>query len=978
MVASGTKGEWRMKIPILVVGILFALVPVAQAENVYSVPLSGNGEMVSFKEAIELPATITGRVSSASSRHLVSFYPRMDYGSMRAAIYTNTGTGSVFRAELYVGEEGQGVILPYNMPFSRSTLYVLAISASAYKQGDSYAVRIGLSDTISVAFDGNGGTVSTNKMSYALGGKYGKFPAATRTGYDFTGWGTAVTNGVVLSTNTQVCVGYTTLYAQWKVDPTYPVTPTNAPPAVTNYYVKFDANGGTGAMSNQTFTVDVAQALSTNVFTRSGYAFQGWATSKAGGVAYKDCAIVSNLTEAGSTVTLYANWMVASGSISSTNIAGVTWHYTAANGEATIQNLSDGKYVAAVDTSLRGTLEIPAEIGGNAVVEIGERAFSGCSSVTNIIIPFGVEKIGSYAFAGCKSLAPGITIPESVDSLGSYVFTNCASLKIVRYLGDCPDADEKLYAGTQPALISGVLRVRSGWKLEAVTSTSTSTSDADSTSDTEEYDDDDGEGSSLGSGTLAKWPEGSYARRVLWWVTQPVYRVVFWGMPGDYSSAIIRYYVPGRVLGTIPEEPADVDEREDYTFLGWFTKPYVGTEVTEDVAEEMVVDSPLSLYAHWKNDDDPESLSEVEYDLGSAYTYDGYLLDGDGNMAGTIQLKTSKGKWSRANEETNVAANATIDLLGEGKIRLKGSLGEDLSGTLASTKASDERELEVELSGSGMGGTFGEYTVAGMRYIYGKKTYLDRVSALTADECWKGSYVVVLKAESDASSLGNGYVGLSVKMSANGRGRVTGTMPDGTKVSCSGRMEVMDGNVCVMPVAIPLHRGKKGGFGFLLTFDESGVSVSAVSSWTNTDVPFTAALSAEADGVGRVSSIPSEATFALEGPFEIEGVEESLLPAEVEVTVSGAKWSTPKADKVKFSAEDGGYEVLTENGNPSGLKLSASSAKGTFKGKFKVFAVTEAGESKKYTAVVSGAVLDGVGYGTATIKKIGAAPVKVE
>ena len=942
----------RFRFITLVMGAFFAILPVAGVEHVYSVPLSGNGEMVSL-ETIELPATITGRVASASSRHLVSFYPRMDYGSMRAAIYTNTGTGSVFRAELYVGEEGQGVLLPYNIAFNSSTPYVLAISASAYKQGDSYAVRIGLSDTISVAFDGNGGTASTNKMSYALGGKYGKFPAATRIGYDFTGWGTAATNGVVLSTNTQVCVGYTTLYAQWRGGP---ATPTNETPAVTNYYVKFDANGGTGTMSNQTFTIGVEQALSTNAFARGGYEFQGWATSSAGSVAYGDCAVVSNLTEAGSTVTLYANWMISADSIASTNIGGVTWHYTATNGAATILNLSNGKYVAAVDTSLRGTLEIPAEIGGNAVVEIGERAFSGCSSLTDIIIPFGVEKIGSYAFAGCTSLAPGITIPDSVESLGSYVFTNCPALKIVRYQGDCPEADEKLYAGAPAALISGALRVRSGWKLEAVTPTSTSETETEG----DESDDDDDEPSSGSGGTPAKWPEGAYARRVLWWVTQPVYRVVFWSVPGDYNSTISQYYIPGRKLGSIPEEPAEVDTREDYTFVGWFTKPYGGTEVTEDVAEEMVVNKSFSLYAHWTKDDDPENLSDVEYDFRSSYTYDGYLLDGDGNMAGTIQLKTAKGKLNRENEETNVTANATIDLLGEGKIRLKGILGEDLSGTLASTKASDERELEVELSGSGMGGSFGDCTVVGTRYIHGKKTYLDRSRALAADDSWKGFYVVVLKAESEASNLGNGYAGLSVQVKANGRGRVTGTMPDGTKVAYTGRMEVMDDNVCVLPVAIPLHRGKKGGLGFLLTFDESGVSVSAVSSWANTDVPFTAALAAEAEGAGPASGISSGATFSLEDDFEIEGVDDSLLPADVEVTVSGTRWTTPKSD------------------NPSGLTLSWSSAKGTFKGKFKVFAVTEAGKSKKYTAVVSGAVLDGVGYGTATIKKVGSVPVKVE
>ena len=46
--------------------------------------------------------------------------------------------------------------------------------------------------------------------------------------------------------------------------------------------------------------------------------------------------------------------------------------------------------------------------------------------------------------------------------------------------------------------------------------------------------------------------------------------------------------------------------------------------------------------------------------------------------------------------------------------------------------------------------------------------------------------------------------------------------------------------------------------------------------------------------------------------------------------------------------------------------------KGTFKGSFKVYALKGAGKArklKKYTVNVSGVVVDGVGYGTATCKK---------
>ena len=75
------------------------------------------------------------------------------------------------------------------------------------------------------------------------------------------------------------------------------------------YTVTFNANGGSGTMSPQTFTVGVAQNLSACTFSREGYTFDGWATTQGGDVAYTDGQSVTNLTTtAGGSVTLYAHW----------------------------------------------------------------------------------------------------------------------------------------------------------------------------------------------------------------------------------------------------------------------------------------------------------------------------------------------------------------------------------------------------------------------------------------------------------------------------------------------------------------------------------------------------------------------------------------------------------------------------------------------------------------------------------------------
>jgi len=79
-------------------------------------------------------------------------------------------------------------------------------------------------------------------------------------------------------------------------------------PVDPTYSVAFDANGGTGAMADQTIKCGESVALAANAFGRDGYAFAGWATAADGAVAYADMAEVKDLGAANVTVTLYAVW----------------------------------------------------------------------------------------------------------------------------------------------------------------------------------------------------------------------------------------------------------------------------------------------------------------------------------------------------------------------------------------------------------------------------------------------------------------------------------------------------------------------------------------------------------------------------------------------------------------------------------------------------------------------------------------------
>lgn len=79
------------------------------------------------------------------------------------------------------------------------------------------------------------------------------------------------------------------------------------------YTVSYNANGGSGAPSNQTKTYGVNLTLSSTRPTRANYNFKGWATSASGSVAYQPGGTYSS----NAAVTLYAVWEVATAPLTS-------------------------------------------------------------------------------------------------------------------------------------------------------------------------------------------------------------------------------------------------------------------------------------------------------------------------------------------------------------------------------------------------------------------------------------------------------------------------------------------------------------------------------------------------------------------------------------------------------------------------------------------------------------------------------------
>lgn len=127
--------------------------------------------------------------------------------------------------------------------------------------------------------------------------------------------------------------------------------------------------------------------------------------------------------------------------------------------------------ITACDTNTAGSIEIPSEIDGYVVTEIGDGAFAQCNKVTGITIPASVNTVGWCAFTDCVDLTSAgpigsgssiefgwtetipvgafsycmslthVTIPASVTNIGGVVFNGCDGLTSAGPIGSGSDIE---------------------------------------------------------------------------------------------------------------------------------------------------------------------------------------------------------------------------------------------------------------------------------------------------------------------------------------------------------------------------------------------------------------------------------------------------------------------------------------------------------------------------------------------------------
>ena len=419
-----------------------------------------------------------------------------------------------------------------------------------------------------------------------------------------------------------------------------------------------------------------------------------------------------------------------------------------------------------------------------------------------------------------------------------------------------------------------------------------------------------------------------------------------WSRTMDYGASIV----------------APTVARTGYTFVGW--SPTVAT---------MVPANDVTYNALWAKNQgpsptptptptpyptpEPEGIHELYEEVGGAVSamaaseYNGCLFDAKGSVVGSIQVKVGK-----PNAKTGLAAVKATVVVGATKKSLKGA---DKGKTVLSADGPTELELvggepcEVTLGAEGLSGTYGPYQIDGARNFFTSKDKGEQGAANAVLGKWLGGVSILADA-------GN----FTVTISAKGKAKVSGTLANGTKATGNAVFLVGEEWACV-PVVLP-----KANISFALWLPLDGGEV--LVNGLGDDVV-----------AGRGGALKAGATFRIdEDEFAaVTGIAAlPYLPDGVSVEPNGAKWVVAggaKAGKVAYRRGTQEIDEAKLGDNPSGLKLTYKKTDGSFKGSFKVYAEVK-GRLKATTVSVSGIVLNGIGYGTATIKKVGSVPISIE
>ncbi len=671
---------------------------------------------------------------------------------------------------------------------------------------------------------------------------------------------------------------------------------------------------------------------------------------------------------------------------------------------ATIGDWAFGECAALVDISLPAGLK-----------ELGSNAFSGCAAVKSLVIPGGVELIYNWTFAGMTSLE-SVTFLDGVRQIGSYAFANCAALSRIE-LGCAPPACEAsiwsdiaskavgVYRAQYSSAWEGVIDASGKWNGLAMKTYPTLTYTVEGYTGT--YD-----GAAHGL-TIRVQPSeatieyahaanGPWATNALQ-VTNAGTSTLYYRLSLDgyetvlgstnvticprlltLTSASATKVYDGQALvstnvtctgaGFLAGEGVSIAVSGTQTAVGSSKNTFTYTFTNGTLAQNYSITKVEGTLTVTKTDggSDPTPTpddgtnyhlapaNEVELaEISAAQVYNGYLYKaGNGMPCGTIQVKAAKQKTNSKTGLTTSKLTIYIQMLGEKKQTLKGEM--DVEEGIIELTAKDGRRLALRLGAEGLTGAFDIYTIDGARDYFSSKDKAEKSAAAEVLSELKAQGAMALAWQDE-----DGWNSLSLTIGAKGKTKVAGTLANGAKVSAY--MQLIIGEDWY---AIPVIISKtKVQLALTVWMNRATGQVSVVGIQSSTSQ----AVAGKAGGIatGAAFQIDSAALAALLN----DATYADYFPTNVTISVSGTKWSLPSAGKVVV--KNGVVDEAKLKDNPSGLKLSYRASSGTFTGSFKAY-INNKGKAKALTVSLAGVVVDGIGYGTATIKNTGSVTIRIE
>ncbi|MBO4354416.1 MAG: InlB B-repeat-containing protein [Clostridia bacterium] len=283
--------------------------------------------------------------------------------------------------------------------------------------------------TYTVSYNANGGSGAPSSQTKTEGVALTlSSTKPTRSGYTFLGWSesSSATSATYSAGGTYSKDASTTLYAVWKKNTT----------TTTTYTVSYNANGGTGAPSNQTKTKNVALILSSVIPTRTGYTFLGWATSSsATSATYQPGGSYT----ANANATLYAVWQK------------ITYNFYVSNLAATpnelYQNESTHISFTLGLTSSESKSGIPVEVFFDGTTVYSANLDFSANGTTTIAFDLNVG-----GFVGDKLLTVRINWSDRTNESNSADNTSSVTVSVRKYIETSSTAislSGKYVAGTE-------------------------------------------------------------------------------------------------------------------------------------------------------------------------------------------------------------------------------------------------------------------------------------------------------------------------------------------------------------------------------------------------------------------------------------------------------------------------------------------------------------------------------------------------